>query len=441
MLNGTVLVVDDDALFRTALEDLFTADGMTVLSAASTAMAREQLEHRPDVVILDQRLPDGSGLDLIEDVIAANPQAKTIMVTADGCVADAVSALKRGIVDYVQKPLDVEALRLAVLRAVEHGRLAREAEVSRLAAVSLPDPLACVPEHEALALLVSRAAKSKVPVLITGETGTGKSMIARSIHRLGSELERPFIAVNCASIPENLVEAELFGVERGAYTGAHAPRQGQFELADQGTLFLDEIGEMPLALQSKLLTVLEDGVVRRVGATRGRRIDVRIIAATNVDLDDPGQNRLRRDLLYRLDVLRIHMRPLRDRLDELPGIVEQLLVRIVGANRHATLAPGEMSRLLEYGWPGNVRELANVLERAMLLQEPSALMPSRFLTNPRVTSSGVYTRRPDESIEGLERAHVLDVLRKADGVRATAARRLGISVATLRRKLNAWGSE
>lgn len=442
MLTGTtILIVDDDPLFRTALEDLFHADSMRVLHAGTTAGARALLEERPDVVILDNRLPDGSGLELLDDVIATNPQAKTIVVTADGSVADAVAALKRGIVDYVTKPLDLESLRLAVHRAVEHGRLARVAEVQHHAAIADTETLVADSEHGELRELVVKAARSRVPVLITGETGTGKSMIARAIHRASSRVDRPFIAINCASIPENLVEAELFGVERGAFTGAHAPRQGQFELAHSGTLFLDEIGEMPLALQSKLLTVLEDGVVRRVGAARGRPLDVRILAATNVELDDPSQTRLRRDLLYRLDVLRIHVKPLRERIDELSGLVDELLRRIMGANHHGELAAGELDRMAEYPWPGNVRELANVLERAVLLQDPTALKPSKLLGGSRTSTSGVFSRPSDQTIENLERAHVLAVLKSAEGVRAAAARKLGISVATLRRKLNAWGSE
>ena len=432
-----LLIVEDDATFGSVLKVLFDEEGLDVVWARDLSGARTHLDHRPDIVILDQRLPDGSGLALIDEVNAANPLAKILVTTANGSVDDAVFALKKGIVDYLAKPVDLEALRLAVLRTLEHGRLAQSLEADRRQ--SRPRELTGHGTYsDSLKELVARAALSRAPVLITGETGTGKTLIAKTIHQQGPNSARPFVAVNCSAIPDNLVEAELLGVERGAYTGAHAARPGLFELADQGTLFLDEIGEMSLPLQAKLLSVIEDGVVRRLGSTRPRHVDVRIVAATNASID-LRSNRIRQDLLYRLDVLRINLRPLRERQEELGAIVLGVIGGLAGT-KAVRLADGEMSRLARYAWPGNIRELRNVVERALLLGDAAALRPSTYLS---VDDNGAVEETPTsggevETLAALERRHVLAVLDLVGGARELAAKRLGIAPATLRRKLASW---
>lgn len=431
--RASLLVVEDDRTFARTLQDTFEDEDWTVLVAATLAAARGLLDRRPDVVVLDQRLPDGGGLQLIDEINAANAAAKTIVVTAHGSVDDAVYALKRGIVDYMTKPVDLESLKLAVLRARDHAWLTQAAAAHQRGGEGRADVVGTSAAATRLAHLVARAATTRAPVLIVGETGVGKTLVAKNIHNLAGD-GRPFVAVNCAAIPENLVESELLGVERGAYTGAHQPRQGLFELADHGTLFLDEIGEMSLALQAKLLTVIEDHVVRRVGSSRDRRVDVRVIAATNTDVD--ANERLRKDLLYRLDVLRIEVPPLRERAVDLPALCDGILSRLAGTRR-PKLASGEIERLAAYTWPGNIRELRNVLERSFLLDDPDALVPSSHIARAHPPADD--THDTDEALETIERRHILGCLARAGNARELAAKRLGISPATLRRKLAAWG--
>ena len=286
--------------------------------------------------------------------------------------------------------------------------------------------------------LAAVAATTTSPVLVTGETGTGKTLAAASIHHQ-TPGERPFVKVNCAAIPETLVEAELFGVEQGAFTGAGKSREGLFELADGGTLFLDEIGELELGVQAKLLGVLEDGAARRVGGHRLRRFEVRVIAATNADVEAAiEQGRLRRDLFYRLNVVRLDLPPLRERLEDLPELVAALLEGLPGG-RGGRLAVGEAEQLRAYPWPGNVRELRNVLERSLLLSPRDRLMPSRVLpaaVAPHRSSSGSREPAALQSLKTVEMTHIQRVLAACSHNRTRAARVLGIGLATLRRRLN-----
>jgi transcriptional regulator with PAS, ATPase and Fis domain len=273
-------------------------------------------------------------------------------------------------------------------------------------------------------------------VLITGETGTGKTLLAREIHLSGTP-DRPFVHVNCAALPEALVEAELFGAERGAYTGATSAREGLFELASGGTLFLDEIAEVPAPIQAKLLTALDDGSIRRVGAGRERRVDVRVIAATNADVESAlKRGALRSDLYYRLNVIHVEVPPLRERRDEIPALAAHLLTLCAG--RSAVLAPGEEARLMEYPWPGNTRELRNVIERAVFLQSPGPLRPADLL-GLAATRAAPPAEAASTSLSEVERRHILATLDRHGGNRMRAARALDVSVATLRRKLREYG--
>jgi len=444
----TLMVVDDEPLFaRAVIEDLAGLDLETLLAGTwngALAAARERLI---DVVLLDQRLPDGLGADLCPALIEANERCKIIFVTAFPAFDNVVAALRGGAFDYLIKPCEPEAVRLAVERSLrvldlERSRSAHERDRERSAGASVPY---FGPGLEAARRLVELAARVDSPVLLSGETGTGKSMVARAIHFGGERRGGEFVAVNCGALPEALIEAELFGHERGAFTGATGPREGLFEMADGGTVFLDEITELPVHLQARLLHVLEDQTVRRLGGRALRKVDFRLIAATNVEPDRAlSEQRLREDLYHRINVLPIRLPALRERLGDLPTLMQRLLAGL--GTPAARLAEGEAERLAGYEWPGNVRELRNVLERAILLSEGGALRPSGFLDrNPRRDSLPRSQGKPAVpelagSLAEAERRHIASVLENCRGNVARAARELGISRSTLRRKLGMAGS-
>jgi DNA-binding NtrC family response regulator len=438
-----LLVVDDDALLRRALADGLASGALEVLQAGSGAEALALCRTRPvHVVALDQRLPDVEGHLLCAPLLeAAGPETKLLFITAHPSFENALQAIRAGAFDYLSKPFELEQLRLAVERALRTLRLEgaerrrhtlRRREASELAVVGLSSGLVAVGG------LLDVAAGTDVPVLITGETGTGKGLLARAIHHRGSRTGE-LVTVNCAALPESLFEAELFGHERGSFTGATTEREGLVEAAEGGTLFLDEIGEMPLALQAKLLQVVEERAVRRLGARRPRSVDFRLVAASNRDLAAAvAAGSFRADLLYRLDVLRIALPPLRERPSDLPELCAHLLARGRRPGAVLTLDSGEMERLRGYSWPGNVRELANVLERAALLQppplRPSALLPAH--------SAPPSAAAPDAggTLQEMERRQVTRSLQAHGGNLARTARALDISVSTLKRKLRAWGA-
>jgi DNA-binding NtrC family response regulator len=434
-ITHSVLVVDDDELFHLVLADALSGSAVTVVAARTCAEARERMADGFAVAIVDNRMPDGDGLALVPELLAADPRGKVIVCTGFAGFDNAVAALRLGVHDYLEKPVEMAVLRAAVQRCLRIAELEQIERVERYRREAGRAESRIVGESAATATLrslVARAAQVRAPVLVTGETGTGKTLVAREIHLQGTP-DRPFVHVNCAALPETLVEAELFGAERGAFTGASQAREGLFELADGGTLLFDEIGEVPAPIQAKLLTVLDDGCVRRVGAGRPRRVDVRVIAATNVDVElAVKRGALRADLYYRLNVIRIEVPPLRGRRGEIPDLAAHLLGNIPGG-RSATLAAGEAERLAAYPWPGNTRELRNVLERAVFLQAPEPLRPSALLGLAPATPPG------DLSLGEVERAHILATLDRLGGNRAHAARTLDVSVATLRRKLREYG--
>jgi DNA-binding NtrC family response regulator len=437
MTPRRLLVVDDDPLFGMALADALGGFGVSVVFARSCAEARQRMAEGFSVALLDNQLPDGDGLRLVPELLAADPHAKVIVCTGFARLDNAVAALRLGVHDYVEKPVDLDLLQAALRRCFRTAELEQIERVEQYRQKAGRADLEIVGESQAsasLRALVGRAAQVRAPVLITGETGTGKTMVARAIHTEGTP-DRPFIHVNCAALPEALIEAELFGAERGAYTGATSAREGLFELADGGTLLLDEIGEVPAPLQAKLLTVLDDGCVRRVGAGRPRHVDVRVIAATNADVEAAvKRGTLRADLYYRLNVIRVEVTPLRERREEIPGLAAHLL-RAIPGGRGASLAPGEGVRLQAYRWPGNTRELRNVLERAVFLHAPALLRPSELLA-----TAGPPPSEPSPlSLCEVERRHILATLEHCDRNRARAARALAVSVATLRRKLREYG--
>ena len=441
---GTVLVVDDDELLRRALSADLAARGLEALGARSLADARQVLATADvDVVLLDEQLPDGRGHTLCELILATRPATKIVFMTAFPEFEHALTALRAGAFDYLPKPFELEALRHCMRRCFETLRLERVERRERLGRDREAGALRLVGASKAfdeVRHLVEVAGRATAPVLVTGETGTGKSHVAKAIHYAGVRRGEPFVALSCGALPDHLVEGELFGWERGAFTGAVAARDGAFEMADRGTLFLDEIGELPVHLQPKLLGALEDRAVRRLGGRSPRPIDTRIIAATNAHL--PSQvaaKRFRGDLYYRLAVLEIRLPPLRDRRDDIPTLASHLLGSIGPCGGPPPFAAGELERLQAYDWPGNVRELRNVLERALLLQR-APLRPSSLLAPPQSGSSppaggpSVEAAEAVVTLDQIERRHIEQALRTTGGNLAQAARLLGISLSTLKRR-------
>lgn len=438
-----VLMVDDNPLWCDMVSTYLDRDDIATEIAATLAEARHKLSVPPHILILDQQLPDGEGLELAQEMLEAGLETRILVVTGHPHIDDAVQALRLRIDDYLSKPVELEVIRHAVLRSAESLRLERldalqkrNTEHDRMAVQIVGKGL------EPIRALVEKIGRASCPVLITGETGSGKSLVAKAIHYANGASDRPFVKLNCAALPEGLVESELFGVEKGAFTGASSNKPGLFELAHGGTLFLDEIGELSPVIQAKLLGVLEDGEARRVGGTKSRRFDVRVLAATNVNLEEAiADGRFRRDLYFRLNIGRLEIPALRDRLGDVQELIDTLLdgLRV----KQSSLAEGELDSLLEYDWPGNVRELRNVLERSILLQEGDHLRPSSLL--PVSACPGRDSRESGDAIDedvpaprtlgSMERTHILSTLARFDGHRRQTADALGIGVATLRRKL------
>ena len=435
-----ILVIDDDMVFCDTAKDYLTSETMEVFTANT---GRDGLaicsQRRVEIVLLDQKLPDAEGVSLCPSILKQNEQTKIIFITAYPSFDNAVKAIKVGAYDYLSKPFELEELEIAIEKALRTLELEMIEQLQSYKDDKESEETTLIRGQGGLAetlKLVDLAALVNAPVLITGETGTGKNIFAKSIHYKSPARGKAFISINCAAFPENLIEVELFGCEKGAFTGAVTARKGIFELAEGGTLFLDEIGAMPLHLQSKLLNVLEDKQIRRVGGESIRPVDARIIAASNADLEDAVKNKtFRSDLYYRLSVIRIHIPPLRDRLHDIPELCD-FFIRKTAKDRKATLPDSELSRLMEYEWPGNVRELKNVIERSLIIQKEDVLMPSEFL---KVSTSSFSTPPlPVENdiitLEELEKTHIRQAIGKFSGNYTRTAKALGISLSTLKRK-------
>jgi DNA-binding NtrC family response regulator len=444
-----ILVVDDDAAMREVLEIRLRQWGYHVgLAANGLEAQRLAKSYDPDIVISDVVMPDLSGLDLLSSLKAGNPARPIILITAHASVDMAVEAMKKGAQDFVTKPVDYAKLK-AILEAAQRDVELRQ-ESQRLASrlekgagfesfVGVSKPMREVYE------LVKLLGASDASALITGESGTGKELVARTIHELSPRANGPFIAINAAAIPETLMESEIFGHERGAFTGAAAMRPGCFELADKGTLFLDEIAEMPVELQPKLLRVLEDGRVRRLGGKQEFTFDVRVIAATNQDPRQAIQNgRLREDLYYRLNVFTVAMPPLRERKGDIPLLAQHFIGefnRKHNVNVQA-LRPETLELLTAYSWPGNVRELKNVIERAVIVArgewiEPSHLPP--YVQDPTVDAGAKIILPVGITAAEAEKELILKTLERVGQNKAEAARQLGLDVKTIRNKLKSYG--
>ena len=457
----TLLIVEDETVLARNLVKAFQGQGYQVHHAARVADVKGAVAaDPPDVVLLDLRLPDGSGLDALDALVAGDPGVAVIIMTAYGSVADAVQAMQRGARDFVQKPLDLAEIRLKVDRALAATRERRELSFYRERGVGDAEVLGESAAMNRLRGMVERITRvsggpgSAAPtVLLLGETGSGKGHVARAIHRRGGRADGPFIDVNCTALPEHLIEAELFGHERGAFTDAKTARAGLFETADGGTIFLDEIGHVSSALQSKFLKTVEEKTIRRIGATAERRVDVQIIAATSRDLEAAVRlGEFREDLYQRLSVAVLRIPPLRER-DRDAVVLGQVFLN-AAARRYGfpprRLAHDAESAILQHAWPGNVRELANVMERVVLFSDadPVGAGDLGLPTSPRasatvgVSPSGeVAIDFPETgvSLEAVDRAFIAMALERAGGNQSAAARLLGISRDTLRYRMEKHG--
>lgn len=437
-----LLVVEDDPDFREMATEFMSRRGHTVTGVASGGEACSICQRQEfDVAILDMNMPGLSGLEVLDRLAEIQPLVETIMLTGQGSIETAVQAMKLGAHDYLTKPFPLPELERRCLIAYDRGKLRRENRQLKSIIARQQQAPPMIGSSEAMnrvTRLIDRVAPTEKTVLISGESGTGKEVAAKAIHAKSGRSSQPMVTINCAALPEHLVESELFGHEKGAFTGATAEQPGLFEVTDRGTLFIDELGELPLSLQPKLLRVLEDGSLRRVGSSQERRVDVRVIAATNRDLAaDVAAGKFREDLYYRINVLTVDLPPLRDRGDDIWEFVDMRLAGNASLNAEARSAIGS------YSWPGNVRQLLNGLDRALVLADNGTItendLPAEIIGADHTANSAGRSIQPlamptsstGQTLAQRERAAVIAAMAEANGNKAEAARRLGIH----RRKL------
>jgi DNA-binding NtrC family response regulator len=430
-----LLLVDDDAELRSDMANFLSRQGHTVEQCDNGAAALDLLERRAfDVVVLDLMMPGMTGLEVLKELQARHAECEVVVLTGEATVESAVEAMKLGAREFLTKPISLKDLDRLVRKAHETGLLRKENQQLKAALRHQQRPLRIIGESsqmQEMFRLIARVGPTDKPILIQGESGTGKELVARALHEASPIADKPLVTINCAALPETLLESELFGYEKGAFTGATGMKPGLFEVADGGTLFIDEIGELALGLQAKLLRVLEDGSLRRVGSVKERRVKVRLIAATNRDLlQEVREKRFREDLFYRINVLTIHLPPLRQRAGDLALLVEHL------AGDDWRLQPDVIPTLERYSWPGNVRQLQNAIDRAKILADDDRIRVENF--PPEIVNSA--QARPtvtlsDVDLETLTHQHVLDTYRRHAGNKARTARALGIGRRTLYRLL------
>ncbi len=444
---GRVCVVDDKEMLRESIAETLSRDDHTVVTFGDPIEALEAIKAGSfDCVVTDLKMPGMDGVTLLREMRAAECDASVIVMTAFGTIESAVEAMKLGALDYIQKPFEADQISLLVDRAIQHTRLRSENEALKRSLTD-GDTREMVGDSSVMRSLrdsIARIAPSNNTVLIQGESGTGKELIARRLHSMSSRAGRPMLCLNCAALSGNLLESELFGHERGAFTGADRVRKGRFELADGGTLLLDEVSEIPMPLQAKLLRVLQERQFERVGSSATRSVDVRVIATTNRNLSDwVGRKRFREDLYFRLSVLPVVIPPLRERREDVPSLVSYFLARAASRAGHPVLrvSDGAMHLLCDYDWPGNVRELENLCERASVLVLDGILTEQiviPWLNGLQRTESFPSKLRHGHIIEDMERQLIEKTLRECAGHRAKTAEALGIGVRTLTLKLKQW---
>ena len=444
-----ILIVEDEAKMRRLLELNLGEDGFTTFSAGDAEAGLKLLvEHPIDLVVTDLKLPGMDGLEFLQTVKRQNAALPVVVMTAFGSVETAVEAMKAGASDYVLKPFSLAEMRLVVHKELDVRRLREENRSLREALgkrYAHPNVVARSPKMQEVLATVERVAPTNSTVLLGGESGVGKDLIARAIHEKSRRARGPFLKINSTAIPENLLESELFGFEKGAFTGAAASKPGKFELADKGTLFLDEIGDVPPVTQVKLLRVLQEREFERLGGTRTIKVDVRLVAATNRDLRAAlEQGTFREDLYYRLNVVPIDIAPLRERREDIPDLVNLFITRFAGDSGKGVegITPEAMQILVNYHWPGNVRELQNIVERACALAKGSMLDVAdiHLDTRPAKAANGASGFLPDGmTLEQWEDEMVQEALRRANGNKSQAARLLGLSRNALRYRLSKIG--
>jgi DNA-binding NtrC family response regulator len=442
--SGRILVVDDEVNARTALAELLRDEGYQVEMAADAFKALGKIEaFSPHVVVTDLQMPGMNGIELIQKVRATDESIAVVVMTAFGAVSTAVEAMRAGASEYLTKPIDFDELLVTLAKVFEHLELRREARQLRQRVrerVAPDNIIGTSPPMQHVFEVVDQVAPSKATVLITGESGTGKELVASAVHQRSPRATKPFIKLHCAALAESLLESELFGHEKGAFTGAVTRKEGRFEMADGGTLFLDEIGEISPSIQVKLLRFLQEHEFERVGGTQTLHVDVRVIAATNRNLpDEVAQGRFREDLYYRLNVVGLEMPPLRDRRVDLTDLARYFLARFTKENAKAIegFTPEALELILSYDWPGNVRELENAVERAVVLATTPQIEAKHLPPNvrPKVTPAGMPIV-PGATLAELERYAILETLKLAGGSTSKAAEILAISTRTIQYRLH-----
>jgi DNA-binding NtrC family response regulator len=438
----SLLIVDDEPAVRFGISKYLEGEGFSIKEAACLEEARSVLAGQTfGAILLDVRLPDGDGLDFLKEIRRQDATVPVVMITGHGSIAMAVEAMREGADHFLTKPVDLRELDVLLTKSIQIGSLRRENRALKVRPKTISPFLGESQAMKAVLPLVSAACRHRSPVLIRGETGTGKGLLARYIHERGPNPEEPFVELNCAALKGDLLESELFGHAKGAFTGAVEAKEGLLERAHRGTLFLDEVGDMDLAVQAKFLKVLEEKRFRPVGKVEERVSDFRLIGATHQDLEKKiAEGSFRQDLYYRINTLALTLPPLRERPEDLPQLVAHLLAFIAGGRRLPETEPGVLDRLSRYAWPGNIRELHNVLERAWILSDGKTLRLEHFASlgpadpppPPALPAAGM-------DLDTAEKAHILRVLRHTSANVPEAARLLRVSRATLYRKISQHG--
>ena len=441
--KNSILVVDDEAIVRESLRDWLSDAGHDVLVAEDGSQALTIIEKdRPSIAIVDLVMPGMDGIELLKRAKEISPSIEVIVITAYASISTAIAAMKQGAYDYIEKPFSPERVELLIEKLVEHQRLVEE-NISLHQKLEghyrFEDIITKSPKMQQIIELIKVVAKSNATVLITGESGTGKELVARAVHSQSYRKDKPFVPVSCAALPESLLESELFGHEKGAFTGAHAQRKGKIEFANRGTLFLDEVGEMSANIQVHLLRVLEEKEFTRVGSNELIKVDVRVVSATNRDIREAiASGQFREDLYYRLNVVTIDLPPLRERKEDVPLLANHFLKKFTAENQKEVsgFSPEVTDFLLKYQWPGNVRELENTIERAVILAQNSEIQLADLLQK---SSSLVNSASPIRSLDEVEKNHIISILNETGRNYTKAAKILGISRATLYSKAKIYG--